>query len=240
MNTTITEKDKKLLVVLSCILLLVVFGMFVINPLVTKGMEMSDKVLDKENDKQIMEGKILRHDALQMEVKESAKEIDNEAEGMYPYMAANDIDNIITKLCVAEGLQIDGMKIEIEEDPMWIIPFLNSEMAKGSGKETDETTETTTEDEGAMKEAEAAETDSASSSVNKPEGATVETKKIYIGKVTLDASGALAPIMNLNTKVGADKSMRITEMTLGKADDGGLVKLNLKVDIYMYREAKNK
>lgn len=229
MDTTITEKDKKLLIVLSCLLMLVLFGMFGVKPLVTKGMKLSEKAEEKEIEKQVMAEKIQNHDTIKVQLQQSKDEIKEKAQGMYPYMASNEIDNIVTKLCVAQGLQVDGMKIDIAKEPMWITPFVNSKMALQLKKDS------SPKDEG-----EEVENTDNSSTQNKPAGATVQTRKIYVGEVTLDVSGGQAAIMNLNTQIGLDESMSISEIMVQKTNENGVTRANLKLNIYMYKEAENK
>ncbi|MCP1101917.1 hypothetical protein M2454_000710 [Aequitasia blattaphilus] len=224
--STITEKDKKLLSFLACFVIVTILGFFVVWPIWSKGFEKGEQVQQEEMVKGEMEGRIARHQAVQKNLGKKEAEVAKVQEEFYPLMESQDIDKAITKMVIDRGLRIEDMQIEMPTDPLWVIPFQDSQMAQSvkaaeeaAAAEAEDSSETDTyEEEDAV-------------TADKPEGAITQTKEVYGAKVKLTVAGSVDGFWNLIDGISkTEKKMQVTEISVSEDD-----KQTINLELYMVK-----
>lgn len=94
----ITSRDKKILSVLSVVLILVVFGNFVIRPLLAQRSELAEEFKEKQQTKETMETAIASIPQKEARLKASRADFEKETKDIYPMMESHKVERMITKL----------------------------------------------------------------------------------------------------------------------------------------------
>lgn len=113
MTTTISEKDKRLLVKL--VIGLVIFGILylVIRPLFEQNMEMAQQIQDEEYVKSDYEMKVKTLLPVKMVTEESQMKLQEVSDMFYPMMTDTEIDFRITSQALKYGLTVKDLGITV-------------------------------------------------------------------------------------------------------------------------------
>lgn len=143
----ITNRDKKILCVLSVILILVVFGNFVIRPLLSQRSELSEEFKEKQQTKETMEKAIASIPQKEARLKASRADFKKETKDIYPVMESHKVERMITKLILKCGLSSRDFEISAKPSVSILSPYIESSLAKNLGlDDSGESTDGTGED----------------------------------------------------------------------------------------------
>lgn len=123
-----TERDKKLLVILSCFVLIAGF-VFLNMKLMDKIDELAISIETSELEKEVMESKITHLAETQILAEESKILVQERRTNYYPMIKSQEIDKEITQLMIQEGFMIMDMNIVMPQESLRMAPYVRSEMA---------------------------------------------------------------------------------------------------------------
>lgn len=217
----ITSRDKKLLSVLSVVLILVVFGNFVVRPLLSQHSELAEEFREKQQTKETMENAIASIPQKEARLKASRADFKKETKDIYPMMESHKVERMITKLILNCGLSSRDFEISAKPSVSILTPYLESSLAKSLGVKNS---------------GDSSEEDSSKSSISQ--------NVLYSYPVSVNILGTKANAKKLIDKIYADyPSIRIvsygmnseTALTASnKVIDASTLSLNLEV--YMCRK----
>ena len=128
----ITSRDKKILSVLS-VLILVVFGNFVIRPLLAQRSELAEEFKEKQQTKETMEMAIASIPQKEARLKASRADFEKETKDIYPMMESHKVERMITKLILNCGLSSRDFEISARPSVSVLTPYIESSLAKSLG-----------------------------------------------------------------------------------------------------------
>lgn len=217
----ITSRDKKLLSVLSVVLILVVFGNFAVRPLLSQRSELAEEFREKQQTKETMENAIASIPQKEARLKASRADFKKETKDIYPIMESHKVERMITKLILNCGLSSRDFEISAKPSVSVLTPYLESSLAKSLGVKNS---------------GDSSEEDSSKSSISQ--------NVLYSYPVSVNILGTKANAKKLIDKIYADyPSIRIvsygmnseTALTASnKVIDASTLSLNLEV--YMCRK----
>ena len=217
----ITSRDKKLLIVLSVVLILVVFGNFAVRPLLSQRSELAEEFREKQQTKETMENAIASIPQKEARLKASRADFKKETKDIYPIMESHKVERMITKLILNCGLSSRDFEISAKPSVSVLTPYLESSLAKSLGVKNS---------------GDSSEEDSSKSSISQ--------NVLYSYPVSVNILGTKANAKKLIDKIYADyPSIRIvsygmnseTALTASnKVIDASTLSLNLEV--YMCRK----
>ena len=129
----ITSRDKKILSVLSVVLILVVFGNFVIRPLLAQRSELAEEFKEKQQTKETMEMAIASIPQKEARLKASRADFEKETKDIYPMMESHKVERMITKLILNCGLSSRDFEISARPSVSVLTPYIESSLAKSLG-----------------------------------------------------------------------------------------------------------
>ena len=129
----ITSRDKKILSVLSVVLILVVFGNFVIRPLLAQRSELAEEFKEKQQTKETMERAIASIPQKEARLKASRADFEKETKDIYPMMESHKVERMITKLILNCGLSSRDFEISARPSVSVLTPYIESSLAKSLG-----------------------------------------------------------------------------------------------------------
>ncbi|MGX8266473.1 type II secretion system protein GspM [Anaerostipes caccae] len=129
----ITSRDKKILSVLSVVLILVVFGNFVIRPLLAQRSELAEEFKEKQQTKETMEMAIASIPQKEARLKASRADFEKETKDIYPMMESHKVERMITKLILNCGLSPRDFEISARPSVSVLTPYIESSLAKSLG-----------------------------------------------------------------------------------------------------------
>ena len=149
MQTQMTERDKKLIVMLSVLVLIVGFGWWGIRPALKSNKAMKAELEDQESLREINEMKLMNLPMYEVEAESYEELIAEERVNFFPIMASNEIDRYFTDMILSMGLSSYDLSIRVGTEPAPVEPYQYSkladqvalesvELALGSGLSTDE------------------------------------------------------------------------------------------------------
>lgn len=217
----ITSRDKKLLSVLSVVLILVVFGNFVVRPLLSQRSELAEEFREKQQTKETMENAIASIPQKEARLKASRADFKKETKDIYPMMESHKVERMITKLILNFGLSSRDFEISAKPSVSVLTPYAESSLAKSLGVKNS---------------GDSSEEDSSKSSISQ--------NVLYSYPVSVNILGTKANAKKLIDKIYADyPSIRIVSYGLNsetaltasnKVIDASTLSLNLEV--YMCRK----
>ena len=129
----ITSRDKKILSVLSVVLILVVFGNFVIRPLLAQRSELAEEFKEQQQTKETMEMAIASIPQKEARLKASRADFEKETKDIYPMMESHKVERMITKLILNCGLSSRDFEISARPSVSVLTPYIESSLAKSLG-----------------------------------------------------------------------------------------------------------
>lgn len=123
----LTERDKKLLVLLGVILLLFVFGKFLIFPLMGQINTNNDEIFMLELDAEDMENKIINLVPLQQERDANMDTLGTTTADYYDLLPNQEVERLMTNMALKNGLVVQVMDIRMATDPMQVVYYRQSE-----------------------------------------------------------------------------------------------------------------
>ena len=129
MQTQMTEKDKKLIVMLSVIVLIVGFGWWGIRPALKSSKEMKTELEQQESEREINEMKLANLPMYEAEASSYEELIAEERVNFFPIMASNEIDRYFTDRILSKGLSSYDLTIRVGAEPVSVEPYQYSKLA---------------------------------------------------------------------------------------------------------------
>ncbi|MBS7009295.1 type II secretion system protein GspM [Anaerostipes sp.] len=205
----ITTRDKKILCVLSIILMIVVFGNFVIRPLLTQRSELSEEFKEKKQTKETMEKAIASIPQKEARLKASRADFKKETKDIYPMMESHKVERMITKLILNSGLSSRDFEISAKPSVSVMTPYIESSLAKTMGLESSEGSTDSTAEDGSK--------------------STVTQNVLYSYPVSVNILGTKANAKKLIDKIYADyPSIRV--VSYGMSSETALTTSNKVID----------
>lgn len=113
MTLKLTERDKKLLVILAVFILIVGIGAGVLMPLMDKGQELQEKAADARIEQQEREQKVVSLPVLRDRESTVLSNIEEMKKEFYPVMKSMEIDKMLTELALSKGLTVKDLDIKM-------------------------------------------------------------------------------------------------------------------------------
>lgn len=113
MQMKLTDRDKKLLIVLIVVAIIGGLGVGVIRPLITKGGELSAQVEEAQLTRDENEQKIIALPSLQKNLETVNADIAELQQEFYPVMKSMQIDQLLTEQALAQGVTVKTLDISL-------------------------------------------------------------------------------------------------------------------------------
>lgn len=127
LETTITERDKKLLVLLAVLLMIVAFVLLVLMPAIEHNGVLQQEIDLLTEQKAEMDDQILLLPQNQQQLEKLKTDWDVLGETLYGPLKSKDIDCIVTGEVLKAGLNTQNLSITINEDNAKLLSFQSTE-----------------------------------------------------------------------------------------------------------------
>lgn len=114
----LTERDKKLLLILAYFVIIVGFGAFAFRPLINYYMDIGDRLVLLESQKQEMDARIAEANGLNQRRNELADLFRVSTQDFYPMLGSEEVDKEITGIVLSCGMQAVSLNIAMPEAGM--------------------------------------------------------------------------------------------------------------------------
>lgn len=129
MKLEMTERDKKLLVFLAVVVLVVCVGYWGIRPQLMAASDYSAQLQEEQEKQKIHEMKLAQLSAVQIYNEELETLIASEKEHYYPMMTSDEADHYITELLLEYDMFIYDLTIDMSPKPAALEPYVYSDKA---------------------------------------------------------------------------------------------------------------
>ena len=129
MQMAMTERDKKLIVMLAIIVIVVSIGYWGIRPAIQALIAANEDIAEQEEIRELNDLKIAQIPILQARTEQYEAEVDKLKEDYLPYMNSDEIDKMFTGMVLERGLFAYDLDIALENVPASLNPYAFSKMA---------------------------------------------------------------------------------------------------------------
>lgn len=210
MKTTMTEKDKRLLVGMFMFVIIVAIGYWGIIPQIKAYSELEAKIEKEESVQKINKMKIANASLIEMQVEDYGEKLNAVKDDFYPILSSADVDRMFTQMALNRKLNIYELKFNMPQAPTDRLAYVYSPLnqlqleQQGAYEEIESVAETTgtktTEDKGKSKDStetssESGSTDSksmeemTSSMMGVAEGSYAPNTRVYAVPVSITVGG---------------------------------------------------
>lgn len=205
---TLTKRDKNLLFGLGMVLVIVVFGNFIILPQWSKKDELSVELKDKQKQKEKMEQVINSYSANEAKLSEIKQTYLTRTQDYYDIEKSHEMERQITKIIIKAGLKSKDFTINEEPALASLAPYIHSELAKSMGGGSTATT-ATAGNEASTGSTTAATTAATTATEQGTQGegqtdATVSQSVVYAYNINVTAQGSQSNMKKLIETIYAD------------------------------------
>ena len=137
MQMQMTERDKRLIVMLSIIVIVVGFGWWGIRPAIKKSKDMTKELEKEEAQMQITDSKLSKLFMYEVEAEEYDERIAVEKVNYFPMMSSSEIDRYFTNMILDRGLSAYDLTIRIGGSPVKVEPYQYSALAQIVSEESE-------------------------------------------------------------------------------------------------------
>ncbi len=140
MQMTMTERDKKLIVMLSIVVIVVAIGWWGIRPALKAVSDAKADIEEEQELKETNDMKVARIPFLQEQIESNHAKLDELKTGFFPMMNSDQIDKKFTGIVLERGLFAFDLSIGIDRAPLAMSPYRYSRLAANPDllNETDE------------------------------------------------------------------------------------------------------
>ncbi|MCR5232557.1 MAG: hypothetical protein K6E53_01420 [Lachnospiraceae bacterium] len=138
MQTTLTERDKKLLIFLSLFVIVVGIGYWGLRPIYKNIKETDEAIEEAQALKESNELKISQLPVYEKDNEELEKDIVAARQSFYPIMSSDEIDKMFTTMVLDYNLYSYFLRISIDEEELQSEPYQYSNKALGLEAEEEE------------------------------------------------------------------------------------------------------
>lgn len=131
MQVAMTERDKKLIVILSIIVIVVAIGYWFIRPSLKDVKEMKEEIEEQEDIQRLNDIKLAQIPVMEVDIEDNKAEIEALEDEFYPMMNSDEIDKYFTSMVLSRNLFAYDLNIEIESSPSSLEPYQYSNAALG-------------------------------------------------------------------------------------------------------------
>ena len=182
----LTERDKKLLLMLAYFVVIVGFGALVFKPLIQYYMNMGDEIVLLEAQKEEMDARIAEEPGLEQRRNELADLYRISTQDYYPMLESQEVDKEITGIVLSSGMQALNLNIVMPQEGIAVTMYPYAEKETGSVL-PDDASESLSPDEAGTEAEE-----------------TFSQSFIYAPLVTLTACGSEAQVESLIDRLTRD------------------------------------
>lgn len=209
----LTERDKKLLLMMAYLVVIIGFGAFVFKPLINYYMDMGDEIVLLEAQKEEMDARIAEEPGLERRRNELADLYRISTQDYYPMLESEEVDKEVTGIVLSCGMQALNLNIVMPQQGVAVTMYPYAETEAGILSPDTADTE------------EAAGTQSF----------------VYAPLVTLTASGSKAQVDNLIDTMTRDyPAIRLRNYSRQRQTSGweeesftGMESVSLELELYM-------
>ena len=126
LNSTLTARDKKLLYMLVFIVIIFVFGWYLIRPLYKKTVEDQEKIIVASSLQAANESKVIGLSSVQSLNDKFAADLSECTSDYYEYMDSSEIDKLVTSYILKQGLLARDLTIQMPDEYVSETPYLYS------------------------------------------------------------------------------------------------------------------
>ena len=135
-----TERDKKILIVLGIVLVILGLTVGILMPLAEDTQELSEKITEAEIEKQEKEMKVVSLPGIRTREEQSQKDLAAMQDKYYPVMKSVEIDRMMTNTAVNCGIQVTNMDIKMPDFTAYTTLPNYSDLVYGTEQENSENT----------------------------------------------------------------------------------------------------
>ncbi len=233
MKTTMTERDKKLLLWMFIGVIIVAIGYWGIRPQLKKYTELGKKIEKQEDQKKLNQMKIMNLSGVEIQAEEYEKKIAEKKDEFYQIMTSSDIDRMMTEIAVDNSLYIYDLRFTMPQSPSERMAYQYSElyqqqMAQKAEYQTGLAADgmTVVGNEDSDKESDSSEAATTDSSMilmdafGDEEGGYQPNTDIYAVPVTMTVGGELSDLENfIDRLIHMDKRCMLVSYTWGEYRD---------------------
>ena len=157
-NSTLTERDKKLLYMLVFIVIIFIFGWYIIRPLYKKTVADQEAIILASSLQSSNEAKVIGLSSAQGLTDKFTKDLAESTSVYYEYMDSSEIDKLVTSYILKNGLRARDLTITMPDGYVTETPYIYSDITVygespyiETVEETDEDTEKSTDKEEKIK-----------------------------------------------------------------------------------------
>lgn len=212
MTLTLTERDKKLLVILAVVALVAGLGAGVIYPLMNKAQDLQLELQDARIEKTEREAKVAKLPVVEQQQQTVYAEMEELQKDAYPVMPSLSIDRTLTSLAQARGADVKSLNIEMPEKQSYTsFPSYGQVLIAAA---------------------------SGSSDGQSGESENATYRGIYTAHATMSLSGNRETLQSVIDQVQAEEpNFRITEFNWGQNTSQSTFSLTIGIDVYMYEDS---
>ena len=207
MNIVVTERDKKLLRLVACLAIIVIFGMYLIRPAMEKHETLQNEYDAAEQKQQEYQTQIAALATIDDIIAQNEAALNTASEKYYKGdLETRQMDDIITGIALENGLLPQSLTLT-EAAPGAVSAYL----AEQEAAQTDGSADTSSDAESADSTADS--TDDTSATLIQP------VNYVYIGNATISAQGAVTQWLNFLDEVEHRyKGLRVTNFSIADYD----------------------
>ena len=138
MQTTLTERDKKLLIFLSLFVIVVGIGYWGLRPIYKAINETNEAIVEAEDLKAQNEMKVMQLPIYEKDNEELEESIVTARQSFYPIMTADELDKMFTTMVLDYNLYSYFLRINIDDEELQSAPYQYSKKALGIDEEEEE------------------------------------------------------------------------------------------------------
>ncbi|MBR5360283.1 MAG: hypothetical protein IK123_05265, partial [Lachnospiraceae bacterium] len=131
MQTTLTERDKKLLIFLSLFVIVVGIGYWGLRPIYKSIKETDEAIVEAEDLKAQNELKVMQLPIYEKDNAELEESIIAARQSFYPIMTSDELDKMFTTMVLDYNLYSYFLRISIDKDELQSEPYQYSKKAMG-------------------------------------------------------------------------------------------------------------
>ncbi len=130
MQVQMTERDKRLIVILTIVVLIVGFGWWGIRPAIRDNAELKEELEEQEDLRVINEQKLSKLLMYEAEADSYAELINEEKKHFFPLMTSSEIDRYFTNMILDSGMESYDLNMRIGSAPVKVEPYAHSALAR--------------------------------------------------------------------------------------------------------------
>lgn len=153
LNSTLTERDKKLLYLLVFIVIIFIFGWYIIRPLYKKTVADREEMVFASSLQASNEAKVIGLSSAQSLTDRFAQDFAESTSVYYDYMDSSEIDKLVTSYILRNGLRARDLTITMPDSYVSEAPYIYSDLySQNESTYTETVEETSTDSESSTEE----------------------------------------------------------------------------------------